>query len=70
MNTSNELLTFNGINGATGQYETAPMPAEELARLACGQVLDPQHLAELKWKRDQAREAHFGVKEGVDPKKL
>ena len=70
MNSSDELLSFNGINGATGDYETRPMLAHDLARIACSQTFDAQHLAELRWRHDQVSQPHFGVKEGVDPKKL
>ena len=70
MSSQDELLSFNGINGATGEYEMPSMPAEDLARIACGQVFDAQHLAELRWRREQDSQSHFGVKEGVDPKKL
>lgn len=70
MNGSDGLLTFNGVNGATGRYETPPMLAQDLARIACRQAIDPQHLAELRWRRAQNSESHFGVKEGVDPKEL
>ena len=30
---SKELLYFNGINGATGEYLTPPMTGEDLSRL-------------------------------------
>jgi hypothetical protein len=46
------------------------MHAQDLARIACSQAIDPQHLAELRWRCAQDSESHFGVKEGVDPKEL
>ncbi len=65
-----QLLTFNGIDGATGEYDIPPMSAQDLARAACSNVLDPQQLSELQWRRQQDSESHFAVKEGVDPKNL
>jgi hypothetical protein len=65
---SDGLLTFNGVNGATGLYGLPPMTAEELARFLRGEE-KPENLAELRF-RAQKDDRHFGVKEGVDPKRL
>lgn len=62
-------LTFNGVNGATGEYGLPPMTAEELSRLLRGED-KPENLAELRFRRQQQDNRHFGVKEGVDPKRL
>ena len=62
-------LHFNGINGATGEYGLPPMTGEELAGFIKGESA-PENLAELKYRRQQATQRHYGVKEGVDPKKL
>src|SRR5271163_2983541 len=70
MSGSNDLLTFNGINGATGEYDVAPVPVETIARVARGEIFDKQHLEELRRRKRRDSEAHFAVKEGVDPKKL
>src|SRR5215472_6237903 len=67
---STELLVFNGIDGASGDYLLPPMSPQDLSKIARGEPLDPQHLNELKWRHRQATEAHLGVKEGVDPKNL
>jgi len=67
---NNDLLTFNGIDATTGGYLQPPMTVEELSRLARGEVIDPQHLAELEARRQQETEGHYGVKEGIDPKDL
>jgi len=67
---NNDLLTFNGIDATTGGYLQPPMTVEELSRLARGEVIDPQHLAELEARRQQDTEGHYGVKEGIDPKDL
>src|SRR5215469_1329130 len=64
------LLTFNGIDATTGGYLLPPMTAGELAGMACGVKTDPEHLTELKWRRRQEEQAHYAVKEGVDPKDL
>lgn len=67
---SPELLVFNGINGASGDYLLPPMSPADLAKIARGEPLDQQHLNELKWRHRQATEAHLGVKEGVDATNL
>jgi hypothetical protein len=56
-------LFFNGINGASGDYELPPMTPHQLAQVVSGEEIDEGFLSELK----QRREAHWGVKEGVDP---
>ncbi len=56
-------LYFNGINGASGDYELPPMTPHQLAQVVAGEEIDEGFLSELK----QRREAHWGVKEGVDP---
>jgi len=66
---SDDLLTFNGVNGATGLYGLPPMTAEELARFLRGEE-KPENLAELRYRSGQKDNRHFGVKEGVDPKRL
>jgi hypothetical protein len=68
MNT--ELLVFNGIDGASGEYLLPPMTPQDIAKIAQGEKLDEKHLNELKWRHRQLTEAHLGVKEGVNPKNL
>ncbi|MGH8658855.1 MAG: hypothetical protein ACREV4_10405 [Gammaproteobacteria bacterium] len=65
-----DLLLFNGINGASGDYLLPPMNASEISKIAQGETFDEKHLNELKWRHQQLSAAHFGVKEGVDPKSL
>jgi hypothetical protein len=65
-----ELLVFNGIDGASGEYLLPPMAPQDLAKIAQGEALDEKHLSELRWRHRQATEAHLGVVEGVDPKNL
>jgi len=64
-----ELLFFNGINGATGDYGLPPMTGEQLSAFIQGEAR-PENLDELKFRHQQSNLEHFGVKEGVDPKKL
>ncbi len=64
-----EELYFNGINGATGDYGLPPMTGAELSKFITGESA-PDNLSELKYRYQQQGEAHFGVKEGVDPKNL
>jgi hypothetical protein len=59
-------LYFNGINGASGDYELPPMTSHQLAQVIKGEEIDEGFLNELK----QRRQAHWGVKEGVDPTKV
>jgi hypothetical protein len=66
---SSELLYFNGVNGATGDYGVPPMDGAQLAAFIKGEA-GPENLNELKYRHQQANQTHFGVKEGVDPKKL
>ena len=67
---SNDLLYFNGVNGASGEYLLPPLTPQDISKVAQGEQLDAKHLAELKWRHEQATVAHLGVKEGVDPKNL
>lgn len=64
-----ELLYFNGIDGATGDYGLPPMTGEELTRLVEG-AAPAENLDELRHRHRQRDARHFGVKEGVDPGKL
>ena len=65
-----DLLYFNGVNGATGDYDLTPMTGDELARLLRGDVA-PEDFFE-NFRELAARErgwgggARRGVKEGID----
>jgi hypothetical protein len=63
------LLTFNGINGATGDYGLPPMTDTDLATFITGEGT-PDNLKELRYRYRVESEKHLGVKEGIDPKKL
>jgi len=67
---SDDLLYTNGINAASGDYDFPPLPIEKLSELAQGQTLDEKEVDELRKKHKQKTEAHWAVKEGVDPKDL
>jgi hypothetical protein len=64
MSDPNDLLIFNGINGATGEYDLPPTPVEVIAGVARGETFDKQALEELRRRRQRDSE------EGVDPKNL
>jgi hypothetical protein len=70
MNDSRELLVFNGVNGATGEYDLPPTPVETIAGVARGDRFNKQELEELRRRCQRDSEARFAVKEGVDPKNL
>ena len=58
-----DLMYFNGINGASGDYELPPMTAQMLAKVIAGEEIDEGELNELK----KRIEGHYAVREGVDP---
>ena len=63
---SEELLCFNGINGATGDYLLSGMTAEDVAGIVLGERLDPQLKRELDIWAERATTATFGVAAGID----
>lgn len=66
---ADDLITFNGINAATGTYDIAPVAPGALAeRIA--HTKKPENLTELRYRYESSRSAHFGVREGVDPTRL
>lgn len=65
-----QRLTFNGVDGASGDYLLPPMTAAEVANIARGEPSDSQHLNELKWWYQRVTQAVMGPVEGVDPKNL
>lgn len=58
--------SFNGINGATGQYLMSDFGVQDISKVIRGEQLDAEHLAELKWSHQRATTAHYGVREGID----
>ena len=67
---SEELLVFNGINGASGEYLLPPMSLQDLSKIAQGEKLDQAHLKELIWWHERVTQAHLAPTEGVDPTNL
>lgn len=67
---NDQLLVFNGINGASGEYLLPPMTPQDVSKIAQGEALDARHLQELKWWHQRITQETFGPKEGVDPKNL
>lgn len=65
-----DLLYFNGINGATGEYEVPPLRARDVASVALGEELDPEHIKELRGWNDHVKMVSKGPKAGIDPKNL
>ena len=70
---SEELLAFNGIDGASGEYLLPQMTPGQFSAIVRGENLnetDEKHLKELKWWFERTSQGHYGVKEGVDVKNL
>ncbi|MCI5143430.1 MAG: hypothetical protein D3909_17260, partial [Candidatus Electrothrix sp. ATG1] len=69
-----DFFSFNGIDGATGDYLLPEMSAAEISKIAQGEKLDKKHLNhldELKLLQEFATIGEkFAPEEGVDPKKL
>lgn len=63
-------VCINGIDGASGDYLLSPIRVDNLTKAVRGERFEAAHLAELKWRHHQATTAHFGVKEGIDPRNL
>ncbi len=59
-----ELLVFNGINGATGEYELPPMKPADIAAVALHEQISEELLRTLQDKHEQ-QEAHYGVNADV-----
>ena len=65
---SEELLAFNGVNGATGEYGLPAMTPVKLADFIKGAEI-PANLNDLKQKQNDSKE-HWAIIEGRDPKIL
>ena len=63
-----ELIVFNGINGADGSYGFKPIAGPELAAVILGES-GPDNLSQLKFKVNNAQD-HFGVRSDVEPDDL
>ena len=69
MDDNDSLLHFNGINGDTGEYDLPPLSNEELVGLITGGN-GPENLSELRFRYRSASAQHWGVKAGIDTRKL
>jgi DNA/RNA endonuclease G (NUC1)/V8-like Glu-specific endopeptidase len=67
---SADTLSFNGLNGASGEYLFPELSAGDVAAIARGEQLDPGHVADLKRWWERISQPHFGPLEGIDPKDL
>lgn len=67
---STNLLYFNGINGATGDYLLSPLTPGQLSALALGEQLSPTQQRDLEERAAQAREKKLAVEWGIDPANL
>ena len=67
-----ELLIFNGINGATGEYDLPPQSPRAIASVARGVPIDAAHQRDIAVRRDldAQRSDHYGLREGLDPTDL
>ncbi len=64
------LLFFNGINGATGDFLLPPMSAQQVSAIVQGEPQDAEQINELKYWYQRLTQEHLGPKEGIDPKNL
>jgi hypothetical protein len=70
MDTNRTVLTFNGVNGRTGEYLLPGRTAEQLAAAALEEVIPSQLASELREKHRLVNEGHYGVPYGYDASKL
>jgi hypothetical protein len=63
------MLYFNGINGNNGTYTQPPLTNEELLKIIRNEpTID--NFADLKNRQQQKNHNHYGVKAGINPKKI
>jgi len=65
-----DLLYFNGVNGATGEYLLPPLPPKQISKIARGEQFDQLELIELQQRWNRSRDQPMGLVEGKDPKNL
>lgn len=64
-----DLLYANGIDAVTGDYALPPMTAEDLKKGIISGFSEPEAKALKNW-RNYVKQRKFGVKEGVNARKL
>ncbi len=76
-NPTTDLLYFNGINGASGEYALKPLTLKQLSQAAQGNRIPEDDLYEFQKKTEQElqnrgdpRHQKWAIKEGHDPKDL
>jgi DNA/RNA endonuclease G (NUC1)/V8-like Glu-specific endopeptidase len=67
---TSQVLVFNGINGATGDYLLPPLPVGKVADLAVKEPVDARHLQELKYWHERTSQQHYGPRAGIDATSL
>ncbi len=69
---NDDLMIFNGINGATGEYDLPPQSPKDIASVARGVPIDADHQRDIHIRRDldDASAEHYGLREGLDPTDL
>ncbi|MCK4975437.1 MAG: hypothetical protein KAS36_00735, partial [Anaerolineales bacterium] len=69
---TDELMIFNGINGATGDYDLPPQSPKNIASVARGTPISDDHKTDIAIRKDldASSAEHFGLREGLDPTEL
>jgi hypothetical protein len=67
---ADDLLFFNGVDGASGGYLLPPMTAQELGRAALGTRWQDDQYRELKDRHEKATEKRYALRAGLDPQNL
>jgi hypothetical protein len=62
-------IACNGIDGASGEYLLSATPGQ-LSRVALGEPLDDEEIAQLRTLHERATAATYGLREGPDPCRL
>jgi hypothetical protein len=62
-----ELLVFNGVDGATGDYLLPPLRPAVVSALAQGERLDPAEVRDLRARHEATSGTFLGPIEGIDP---
>jgi hypothetical protein len=64
-----ERVILNGVDATTGKYATPALEVKDVAALAQGLPIDPEHLEDVKARAESA-EPCFGIEFGRDPERL
>ncbi|MCI5167265.1 MAG: hypothetical protein D3903_14520 [Candidatus Electrothrix sp. GM3_4] len=62
---SEDIFSFSGINGATGEYLLPEMSAAEVSKIAQGEKFDKKHLELLKYRSNRISDPEFLPKAGI-----